>query len=359
MSDPTYYDKDAYGAIDGKCVKCPCEATSCKSGNVGCPDGYYSDPKTGGTSCKKCVAEGCEICKRDSPDECTLCNNGMSYSTQYSMVNGKCKKCRKYVRRFIELPFLFVWNWSSFMDFSTIYLIGVYIIYLIHDFLLQESYCGDQVECSDGAYLDDRTNSCKPCRVKNCRDCKKNGDSCDECKPGYGLTKKRQCDSCPDNCLFCSDPNTCTDCKDGYLLRNGKCPTKCPNNGFCDRGRVSCLPGYHYNERENSCDSCSDPYCFDCQENVDVCKSCGFESSGGTVTHYSATKAGFCRKCPKGAIYCGDDSDILCIDGMYYDSDSKSCRKLEDSNCVQSGKNGCTICQEMYKPGKDGICVKL
>ncbi len=57
---------------------------------------------------------------------------------------------------------------------------------------------------------------------------------------GYYLTENNSCESCINDCLFCSQKNSCDKCSDGYLVSNtGVCVKNCVDNcSFCENVNI-------------------------------------------------------------------------------------------------------------------------
>jgi len=161
-------------------------------------------------------------------------------------------------------------------------------------------------------------------------------------------------ESCPLNCLSCSDGNTCIQggCAEGYLNdANGAC-VKCPENcSVCTSIACpadKCNIGFRNDSATGACLACP-ANCGKCNEKGCLDNSCllGFGSDG----------KGGCVKCSDNCSSCDAASGCkACNEGFSLDKANNTCNKC-DANCVSCTASGCLACATgFYKNSSDGTC---
>ncbi|XP_035661037.1 laminin subunit alpha-1-like [Branchiostoma floridae] len=163
-----------------------------------------------------------------------------------------------------------------------------------------------------------------------CKDCKDNtqGDSCDECKPGFtGDAKEGKADSCkPNNCdALCNKHSSTCD------LAAGKC-MNCDHNTEGDKCE-KCKSGFAGDATKGTSDDCKESACAamcnnhatECDMNAKTCKNCADNTEGSN-----------CEKCKDG--YTGDATKGPCKPC------SEKCNKHSDTCDKDTGI--CSNCKD-------------
>ncbi|KAK3588783.1 hypothetical protein CHS0354_011991 [Potamilus streckersoni] len=193
-------------------------------------------------------------------------------------------------------------------------------------FLLMENRGECVKECQTGYFRDNVKGRCLLCKGA-CKTCEGSPEKCSQCPLGFQLQDGRcrlpqetcpvsmyktadgQCNSCPVNCLSCSDDTNCSCCARGSYLRDGVCVSTC-GNGY--------LP-FHVNYSNNlvvqQCQHCSGAYCSLCPE--------GFKYVTGVCIQIS--------NCPEG---------------QYFQWSSMSCKSCSVSckSCIGPSLSDCLSC---------------
>ena len=225
---------------DVESVEENCKEKSSK-GCIRCNDGFYND----GSNCVECKSP-CQKCANET--YCTGCN---MYSI---LVNGTCVSMNKLIETCDNM-------WPN------------------------NEGC---VNCKDGYYKSENGRSCDLCHVscgtcldKNtCLTCNENyymtsstenklckhfnesigciqmtQSGCLQCIDGMYLSNY-ECETCPNECLTCSDQHHCKSCGKDYVLKDSKCiyfteieHCKSANNSQCQK----CDSGYELNDNGNEC----------------------------------------------------------------------------------------------------------
>lgn len=241
--------------------------------------------------------------------------------------------------------------------------------------------------------------------------------TCTQCIEGYFLASAKECLTCPQNCLFCSNATFCTQCNEFSSLVDGSCnpniqsitqsmaptgtaPTagcppncaqcsnpytcsvcalsfaldpvdgkcaKCPLNCYkCNDKNTCdvCVPGYFPNGN-GVCTPCT-PNCQSCQSNSSCLVSCPsncLDCSSGNTCNQCATgfalKNGACQRivcAEETCLECSDNSTCTrCAVGFYLNSASCSACPTNCTSC--SDGVTCTGCIDGYNLALNGTCL--
>lgn len=370
--------------IAGKCVPCgtehckKCTAEGCNLCEEGfflhqgqcvidCPESFYK--KDG--HCKPC-GSGCSKCICDK--ECISCIEGLvlfekkcvsTCPTGYTKVNGNCIPCNDPICEICAV------NSPGVCEkCSSGYLLG--------------SNCVSK--CPKNFFLCDVTKKCQPCNSK-CVLCETESTNCSECKDEFILQGNTCISSCPvgtvkheDKCLPCGILNCdvcillngqakCIDCAEGFLLQlDGTCADSCPPTTYADNGKcLPCVNGCKECTSEDFCISCKQylflyegkclagcvegtyPDCGDplrCTKCDSACTAC----TGATNKKCYACAAGYILKDTTCI------QEITCGDGFYKDAQLNECKACDLEHCIScSSATNCTQCKRLYDL-KDGTC---
>jgi len=133
----------------------------------------------------------------------------------------------------------------------------------------QEFKC---LECESDEYIIDQYGRCNNCTMNNCEKCKFNEDRtktiCEQCKDGFNINKKGECDKCYNEtddsnriCYGCDNDNELIQCwcLEGYY-ENPKDCLPCPD------GCQDCTLNKETNKTE--CKHCKENYILNSKKNV-------------------------------------------------------------------------------------------
>ena len=311
------------------CEKCSINCDKCTDSEncVSCLNNYYFEEGTKfcvpcenpnliiGNECVQCKVEGCNVCAKDQPEVCSICNDKLS------LYNGKC-----------------------------------------------------YTECPNGLFKNGNTcdtceSNCLSCTGKDqCNECDENhviynGMCIEECPEGFRNNDGR-CDRCSDeNCLYCpTSPLVCESCK--TLTYENKCYDTCPEGTFiygntcnvcqknclkCDSTQCFSCPKGSYIFEDKCVENCGDGYyvkddriCISCSQNN--CKACNEDN---------------CIE-PKDGFYLDDSDDegvSECKEGKFGNEETKRCESCGEGCSLCTSKENCLTCFEGYSFFND-ICVK-
>ncbi|XP_053387668.1 cell death abnormality protein 1-like [Mercenaria mercenaria] len=235
---------------------------------------------------------------------------------------------------------------------------------------------------------------CQPCNYSWCDCCQRescnyNGICTYGCKNGHWGDRCHN--SCPKNCITCTDNLHCGRCVDGFY--NGfdhtsmnrrydcslKCSTRCKKcvESYC----YECNEGYYLASGQcskcvKSCKSCTtQTYCLTCNDGYYLdrssCKVCDYScKTCSSPTECKSCSNGFylsdkyCLQCRSHCISCSwNDNCNRCLDEYYLENES--CHKCSDrfgqcymcsSQCLSCAfSNYCSTCKEGYFAHK-GVC---
>ncbi|XP_030000063.1 proprotein convertase subtilisin/kexin type 5-like [Sphaeramia orbicularis] len=324
-----------------------------------CPEKHFRNRKG---ECKLCHST-CKTCSDAGKEDCLSCHSGHFLTAQQTCVT----RCR---------PGTFANKASGQCD----------------DCSRGCVVCQDAQHCQKcrkGLYLqDDKCVTscqrgfpqgvvCQPC-VPQCASCQGNAShcmSCDEqyflvdhscrsqCPEGY-YTSDKECHSCPEDCLECTEDGLCQKCADYYFLHKDKCVDDCPIGFFPDEMQQECVRCHR------DCASCDGPDDDDC----DVCSNPKAVRYNGeclancpTWTYYDKS-TNECRDCDKTCLTCSDQEPSSCLTcGQNRTKDASghcvwysecSLRSYMDQNgecqtcpkschrCFGSGEDHCLSCEE-------------
>ena len=347
-----------------------CKEENCKTAEketgicTFCLKGYYLDNKD-----KKCKSNrennefknceiynnGCEICENPyflSEDSKCVKTRGCAESE-----NGICLKCSE--RYFMGLDSNCsitehcIYSGKSFYGCDECEENYCYNIFSKVCFIIEEekyenckmSYGNRCSLCQDNYYLNDTNSICYDNTDENDKffKCEKSdyyGINCFKCIEGYYLgSEDRKCSKI-NNCKISENENKCLECSKYFCLDVKK--QKCKENDFLyeenDKIYINCNKT---NEEGTKCEEClngykvgEEGYCIDierCLEKKDgICVKCGKEDSNDEYN------------------YCAN-SIYGCIPTFL-----QNCIKCDDIFNLFS----CTQCEEGYKIGDYGMCVK-
>ncbi|KAL7711940.1 Tyrosine kinase [Entamoeba marina] len=263
------------------------------------------------------------------------------------------------------------------------------------------------IQCSDGYYVDDETNSCFACSSnclhcnsthcnqcysspiyyylssdqKTCIDCSQsiNDEICGRCPQQYFYDSSlKQCSSCKTNCLSCTNSSNCYQCIDGYYLTgsigNEECQiiNNCESSYISQNGCLKCITGYQL--INGICLECSND-CKDCLFNdlneLLNCSICNdgfvnyngncislstFHCSNGSTTQgcydcengYFMNELWVCQQCDSSCSTCIQNSTycIDCSTNYYKNKNGLTCEKV-DENCDVFDQWGCLKCKSV------------
>ena len=256
------------------CEKCNINCDKCTDSEncVSCLNNYYFEEGTKfcvpcenpnliiGNECVQCKVEGCNVCAKDQPEICSICNDKLS------LYNGKC-----------------------------------------------------YTECPKGLFKNGNTcdtceSNCLSCTGKDqCNQCDENhviynGMCIEECPEGFRNSDGR-CDRCSDeNCLSCpTSPLVCESCK--TLTYENKCYDTCPDGTF--------IYGNTCNVCQKNCLKCDSTQCFSCPKGSYIFEDKCVENCGDG---YYVKDDRICISCSqKNCKVCDEDNCIEPKDGFYLD----------------------------------------
>ena len=336
-----------YSIQDDHCIKK--EDDLCLS----CELGYYLDKSLGNKCLDSYFATHFHNCNETEDGlSCSVCDDGFFLAKNNECVNTKnCKKSKKRNALCAECNEGF---------------------YLLDDGLFCSStkHCafGDREtakcnECSEGFYLDANDDKCKSNEENNkFKNCKKGGDTCDECIYGYYLGEDNLC-SLSKNCSISDQNGKCTKCAEGYFLTSSdsKCTKveKClkADNYFdceeCEKylllNNTKCVPVNDWEiSKFTNCKNTDKTgvYCEECKQNYFLNQKNNF-----CVLNRYMKKMKNCAKSDKTGDVCEK-----CEDGFYLGSKDKICTKT--NGCAYSEDGICQQCQSSFcLNGKNNDCI--
>lgn len=201
--------------------------------------------------------------------------------------------------------------------------------------------------CSEGHFLDVKR-ECKPC-VKNCQNCI--GPLLKHCKtiiPGYYYDQKSDSlQSCTgEGCAKCSSNSTCTACKDAFLQETTDADFHSNSTILAPSQNLVCLP-------------CNVTNCVHCSEKHDQIKHNTFTSCSLCQNGYTLI-SGVCQRCPENCSNCKDETRecSYCENTYYLDKASNQCKKSETEHCLIPLPTGvCGTCESHFYLTEDKRCL--
>ena len=344
---------DQYSPYYGICYKCPDNSISCQfqqssNGKISaigiwqckagfyliegvscasnCPNNYYKSSSN--MSCLNCL-NNCQACLNNSVCETCSPNFFLTADQTHCLSKTDCQSQGLFLDEYSNQCLVCgLKNCQDCLDLKN-------CLICEDKFPLYISECVNQ--CPDGFF--DDSNICKPCKIANCKDCSSNSSLCDKCFPQSILTEdKTNCvsncgtgfvsDLSGENCIKCG--SNCDQCAND--LQNFSCIT--PSKNFyllppSSFGISKCPAGY-YSDENRILYLCV-PNCLQC------------------------TNLNDCSKCNETAQYYLDQANNKCTaiadvsQGYYVDQTSGTIEKCIIQNCISCiSLIECEICNDGY-----------
>jgi hypothetical protein len=337
-----------------------------------CPEGYATTILGDIKMCKRCTST-CKDCSAENTHQCTKCHSPLM------RYKGECRANCPIGFTPVQGQFDIECQACDVQDCSicpTLYSCES----CFGDLLLTDGLFCFGSSCEEGYTQDMDRPMCNRCEVKDCKRCPRtNTKLCEECSNGLVLYKDdmcvvscppkfykndltMKCESCPQNCISCSNANECNKCESDYFLLNRKCEKECPAGyTHVDDTCVKC--------HSNNCSSClkGDPrYCSKCEEPFvltnafSLSNKCEPSCPAGEFANADRV----CEKCITDCLYCeGSSTCKECNQGKFITDDLRCsdqcpektisidglCKKCAtvDSNCFKCSEadlSRCTMC---------------
>ena len=397
-------DEGFYLSDDRACTKCvvenckTCSKTQCnycKDGFVlfnftkcvtECPNGYINIDGV----CAKCNNDLCKKCS-DDLSTCTKC-----YTPEYVLKEGECvTECGE---KYFQSGEICKNCGDGCKDCINEYTCAN----CLDNYYNKDGKC--VTDCGDGLRENKKTGKCESCKVNNCKNCPKDADVCsqciegkvlynnecyDNCPSGSYLPSKTveetvgesgdKCESCPLNCVKCTDGETCVKCNSNYVLQDTVCQIECNDNYYNDNGvctkceNPNCLRCSVQDSEK--CESCPSNKLFYDNNCVDECPDGTYQSEGRCLKcdatcrtcEESATN---CLSCVKGLVYqpnkeekCVNECDkgSVPVDGVCKDCTQKNCEICKTDNldyCITPEPQNFTISGKVVEQCPDGTFIE-
>jgi hypothetical protein len=327
------------------------EAGFCKT----CED-YYGPDVNG--NCIKELIKGCKVYK--TADVCQTC-----IENHYLVISGNI--CSPYtVNNCIEFnPNLNICE--KCMEGFWKNLDGDCASYTSENCLEKVTDADACLTCENSYYLNPSRKCSKSTIRSHCQQYSQTKDECEECIPGFYLSKLNECVLNPSGIPYCSQYNpdsSCKVCKAHYYVFLGNCvPVSNPvthcseyfDNGFC----AKCESGYF----PNNLIECLKVSETSCKEWIDKnnCKSCNENKILMIENGFRVCKSSPIPNCTK-AKYDFITQKIICLEceAGYFINEQSTCARSSViiSNCLLYERDSyCKLCDNNYTLSNTGkIC---